>query len=46
MGIKCPNCGGGMVFDIGRQQLVCPYCGATTTPDEKGCCEYCGAPVA
>ena len=24
---------------------VCPWCGATTTPDEKGCCEYCSKPV-
>lgn len=23
----------------------CPYCGATTTPDASGCCEYCGGPV-
>ena len=29
-----------------KKAVVCPYCGATTTPDEKGCCEYCGAPVA
>ena len=29
-----------------KKKVVCPYCGATTTPDEKGCCEYCGAPVA
>lgn len=29
-----------------KKMVVCPYCGATTTPDEKGCCEYCGAPVA
>lgn len=21
---------------------ICSYCGATTTPNEKGCCEYCG----
>ena len=28
-----------------KKMVVCPYCGATTTPDEKGCCEYCGAPV-
>lgn len=21
----------------------CPYCGATTTPDKNGCCEYCGS---
>jgi len=25
--------------------VTCPYCGATTTPDEKGRCEYCGSPV-
>ena len=25
--------------------VVCPYCGATTTPNGEGCCEYCGAPV-
>ena len=29
-----------------KKMVVCPYCGATTTPDERGCCEYCGAPVA
>jgi len=28
-----------------KKAVVCPFCGATTTPDEKGCCEYCGAPV-
>ena len=28
-----------------KKAVICPYCGATTTPDEKGCCEYCGAPV-
>ena len=22
--------------------VKCPSCGATTLPDEKGCCEYCG----
>ena len=26
MGIKCPNCGGGMVYDIEDKQLHCPYC--------------------
>lgn len=25
--------------------VKCPSCGATTIPDEKGCCEYCGSPV-
>ena len=25
--------------------VVCPYCGATTTPNGEGCCEYCGTPV-
>ena len=23
--------------------MDCPYCGATTTPDANGCCEYCGS---
>ena len=34
MGIKCPNCGGGMVFDVGKQKLVCPYCDTTCTVQE------------
>lgn len=25
--------------------VTCPWCGATTIPDEKGCCEYCGGAV-
>ena len=25
-----------------KQAMTCPFCGATTTPDENGCCEYCG----
>jgi len=25
--------------------VKCPCCGATTLPDERGCCEYCGSPV-
>ncbi len=24
---------------------VCPFCGATTVPDENGCCEYCGSVI-
>jgi len=23
--------------------VTCPSCGATTTPDSSGCCEYCGS---
>ena len=26
-----------------KKPVVCPYCGATTTPDAAGNCEYCGA---
>ena len=26
--------------------VKCPHCGAITTPDANGCCEYCGLPVA
>ena len=29
-----------------KSPVKCPYCGATTLPDEKGCCEYCGAPLS
>ena len=29
-----------------KKSVVCPYCGATTTPDAGGCCEYCGSPVS
>ena len=25
-----------------KAAVTCPYCGATTTPDTNGCCEYCG----
>lgn len=25
--------------------VTCPWCGATTTPDASGCCEYCGGSV-
>ena len=28
-----------------KKPVTCPYCGATTTPDAKGCCEYCGGVV-
>ncbi len=25
-----------------KMAVTCPWCGATTTPDASGCCEYCG----
>ncbi|MBQ3418430.1 MAG: DUF4428 domain-containing protein [Ruminococcus sp.] len=25
--------------------MHCPYCGANTTPDSSGCCQYCGSPL-
>ena len=28
-----------------KQAMTCPWCGATTTPDASGCCEYCGGAV-
>lgn len=28
-----------------KMAVICPACGATTTPDASGCCEYCGSPV-
>ena len=28
-----------------KTAVTCPYCGATTTPDASGCCEYCGSAI-
>ena len=28
-----------------KAAVTCPCCGATTTPDASGCCEYCGGSV-
>ena len=28
-----------------KTSVICSCCGATTIPDESGCCEYCGSPV-
>ena len=28
-----------------KTAVTCPYCGATTTPDASGCCEYCGGAI-
>ena len=28
-----------------KAATTCPYCGATTIPDQNGCCEYCGGAV-
>lgn len=28
-----------------KTAVTCPYCGATTTPDASGCCEFCGGAV-
>ena len=30
---------------VPKQPVVCRACGATTTPDASGCCEYCGTPL-
>jgi hypothetical protein len=29
-----------------KKAVECPCCGATTVPDEKGCCEYCGSALS
>ena len=29
-----------------KQYVTCPFCGATTLPDENGCCQYCGGAIA
>jgi hypothetical protein len=31
--------------EASKTAVTCPYCGATTTPDASGCCEYCGGAV-
>ena len=37
----------GMTENKGRAVVLnCPFCGATTTPDANGCCEYCGGAIA
>ncbi len=28
-----------------KTAVTCPFCGATTTPDVNGCCEFCGGAV-
>ena len=28
-----------------KTAVTCPFCGATTTPDASGCCEFCGGAV-
>ena len=28
-----------------KAAITCPYCGATTTPDVSGCCEFCGGAI-
>ena len=28
-----------------KAAVTCPFCGATTTPDVNGCCEFCGGAV-
>ena len=31
--------------NVPKQAVTCPWCGATTIPDENGRCEYCGGAV-
>jgi hypothetical protein len=28
-----------------KAAVTCPWCGATTTPNANGCCEYCGGSI-
>ena len=28
-----------------KTAVICPYCGASTMPDERGCCEWCGGAI-
>ena len=29
-----------------KTAVNCPFCGASTVPDENGCCEYCGSALS
>ncbi|MBQ8305397.1 MAG: DUF4428 domain-containing protein [Blautia sp.] len=29
-----------------KKPMICPHCQASTIPDDKGCCEYCGSSIA
>ena len=29
-----------------KEAVTCPWCGATTTPNASGCCEYCGGSLS
>ena len=40
-----PTAGGGMGLRAPGQKIDCPICGANTTPDASGCCEYCGSKI-
>lgn len=47
---KCKNCGGNVVYDPERKEMVCPYCdGIQTQEREAGkgltVCSNCGAPM-
>ncbi len=28
-----------------KTAVICPACGASTIPNENGCCEYCGSAI-
>ena len=28
-----------------KTAVICPYCGASTIPDDRGCCEWCGGAI-
>lgn len=28
-----------------KASVTCPFCGAATTPDARGCCEFCGCTI-
>ena len=36
---------GGSGAGSDKLPVKCPSCGATTVPDDRGCCEYCGSPL-
>lgn len=46
MSYKCPNCGGGLVFDPDSQKFQCEYCLSEFTEEEMKRMEEVSAPPA
>ncbi|MCR5691016.1 MAG: hypothetical protein K6G62_02245 [Eubacterium sp.] len=50
MNFQCKSCGGNMVFDPGKQAMICPHCGGKNTETREGddslvTCAACGGQI-